>query len=178
MEGTYPSFGLLFRQIVLDNFTDSIILNTAYSVDETQPIMSAFTNNRFMETDNAINQIDNLESNYLNKPGIQVRYERYWHGYLVFVRPLLTIFSYSSVRYLLTFFLYIGFVWLILLVRKKLGIKTAVATFLGFLSIDYFYLGQSIQFSSVFLITIYSSIVYLLKHKIINLLLLLFPAMK
>src|SRR3990167_10964141 len=103
MEGTYPSFGLLFRQIVLDNFTDSIILNTAYSVDETQPIMSAFTNNRFMETDNAINQIDNLESNYLNKPGIQVRYERYWHGYLVFVRPLLTIFSYSSVRYLLTF---------------------------------------------------------------------------
>lgn len=174
IEGTYPSFGLPFRQIVLDNFTDALILNTAYSVDATQPITSAFTNNRFMEVDNAINQIDNLEKGYLKKPGIQVRYERYWHGYLIFVRPLLTVFSYSGIRIILTFFLYTGFVWLMFLAKKKLGIKTTIAIFFGLLSIDFFYLGQSLQFSSIFLVAIFSSIYYLYNHKKTNALLLFF----
>lgn len=164
-EGTYPSFGLPWRQIVLDNFTDTLMLNTAYSVDSNNPIKSALVNVRYDSKVEGTNQISNLEKLYLHKDVQQVGYERYWHGYLLYLRPLLTISSYSSIRNIVTIFLYSSFILFMYLSWKKLGKKVTIIFLLGLISVDFFYLGQSMQFSSVFLIGLLGSIYLLYTYK-------------
>lgn len=164
-EGTYPSFGLPWRQIVLDNFTDTLMLNTAYSVDSNDPIKSALVNVRYDGKVESTNQISNLEKLYLHKDIQQVGYERYWHGYLLYLRPLLTMFSYSSIRNIITLFLYSSFIVFMYLSWKKLGKKVALSLLFGLFAVDFFYLGQSMQFSSVFLIGLLGSIYLLYRYK-------------
>lgn len=161
-EGTYPSYGIFFRQIVLDNFTDSLILNTAYSVDSKNPLKSALLNYRYEQENNTADQILNLEKLYLNKEIKKVGYERYWHGYLIYLRPLLSFFSYSQIRVIISFFLYSLFLIFFYLSWRKLGPKFTLSFTLGLIAVDFFYLGQSLQFSSVFFIGLISSIYCLL----------------
>lgn len=164
-EGTYPSFGLPWRQIVLDNFTDTLMLNTAYSINSNNPIKSALVNVRYDGKVDSVNQISNLEKSYLQKDIQQVGYERYWHGYLLYLRPLLTIFSYSTIRSIITIFLYSSFILFMYLSWKKLGKKVTIAFLLGLISVDFYYLGQSMQFSIVFLIGLFGSIYLLCVYK-------------
>lgn len=164
-EGTYPSFGLPMRSIVLDNFTDSMMFNTAYSVDSSRPVFSAITNRRFVDPDNRIDQINSLEKLYLGKSGEFTNYERYWHGYLVYLRPLLTVFPYSAIRNIVAFFLYAGLIWFLYLSWKKLGKKETLFFLFAFILVDFFFIGRSLQFSSVFLIGLFSSIYYLLNYR-------------
>lgn len=164
-EGIYPSYGLLHRQIVLDNFTDSVMINNAYSVDSENPLKSALTNIRYEKPGDTVNQIQNLQKLYRgDKDIVPVGYERYWHGYLVYLRPMLVFFSYSQIRVILSLFLYIGLFVLLWLLKNKFGKYIALAFLAGFVAVDFFYVGQSMQFSSVFLIGIYISI-YLLIRK-------------
>lgn len=165
-EGTYPSFGLPWRQIVLDNFTDSLMLNTAYSVDSTKPTKSALVNIRYEGKVDNLNQISNLEKLHLHNKDIeQVGYERYWHGYLIYLRPLLTFFSYSIIRIIISIFLYSSFIIFIYSSWKKLGKKVTIALLLGLISVDFFFLGQSMQFSSIFLVGLLGSIYLLYTYK-------------
>lgn len=164
-EGTYPSFGIPVRQIVLDNFTDPLLFNIAYSIDSKKPIQSALTTAYSVGQEDQANQIANLKKLYLNSTVKKIGYERYWHGYLIYLRPLLTIFSYREIRIILTILLWGGVGWFLYLSGKKLGKKVALFFLIGFLTVDFFYLGQSIQFSQVFLIGLVSSIYLLLKNK-------------
>ena len=164
-EGTYPSFGLPWRQIVLDNFTDSLMLNTAFSVDSSNPIKSALINIRHDGTVDGANQVLNLEKLYLNKEVKPIGYERYWHGYLTYLRPLLMIFSYSQIRIILTLLLYSSFIIFMFLCWRILGKKVTISLLIGLFFVDFFYLGQSMQFSMVFLIGLLASIFLLYNHK-------------
>lgn len=149
-EGIYPSYGVVGRQIVLDNYTDSLMVNTAYSVDSSQPLRSAVSAVRRTESVNQTNQIVNLDASYTGRAKTPVFYERYWHGYLVYLRPLLVLIPYSGIRIVLSLLLYGLTAVFLYLVTKKLGILAAAIFFIGFLSVDLFYLGQSMQFSAVF----------------------------
>jgi len=162
-EGTYPSFGLPFRKIVQDNFTDALMLNIAYSADNNTAFKSALLNYRHLSKKGSLEQIKDLESVYLEKSVRTVGYERYWHGYLVFLRPLLVIFSYSQIRLLLFFCLFSLLAVFLRLAQKKLPLSFMLAFLLGLLLVDFFYVGMSLQFASVFLIGLVSSI-YLLKY--------------
>ncbi len=159
-EGTYPSFGLPWRQIVLDNFTDSLMFNTAYSVNSERSFQSILLNRRYEES---IDQIGNLKVIYEENAVPQTNYERYWHGYLVYLRPLLALTSYTGLRLINAIFLYGGFAYLLYLIWKKLGREMVVAMIISFVLVDFFFIWKSLQFSSVFQIAIYSSI-YLLKN--------------
>ena len=162
-EGVYPVYGLPFRPIVKDNFTDALMLNTAFAVDSSKPAYAAFVNNRAYNPDSIADQIGPLEALYKEEPVAITGYERYWHGYLTWLRPALTMFSYSGIRVLLTIALITAFAIYMLLAWKKLGMRATLSALAAFLFVDFFYLGQSIQFSSVFLIGICGGIYVLRK---------------
>lgn len=164
-EGTYPTTGFPWRFIILDNYTEPLMFNTAYSVKSSDPLRSIMTNVRHASSSDEINQITNLEQLYVGKAKTQIGYERYWHGYLTEVRPLLVFFDYSQMRIGLAVLLYGGFVWFLYLSWKRLGIKHTLFFFLGFLIVDFFFISKSFQFSNVFLVGIYSSIYLLTTHK-------------
>ncbi|HRN70377.1 MAG TPA: hypothetical protein PLS49_04270, partial [Candidatus Woesebacteria bacterium] len=163
-EGIYPSFGIPWRKIVLDNYTDALMFNTAYNSSELEPLKASLINLRYYEPQLGSNQIDQLEAslNYTDKS--QAGYERYWHGYLTYLRPAVILFSYDAIRIFNAIMLYGGFSWLLILCWKKLGKKFALAILLGFISVDFFFIWKSLQFSAVFLLAIYAAI-YLLKSK-------------
>lgn len=163
-EGVYPVYGLPFRPIVKDNFTDALMLNTAFAVDSSKPVYAAFVNNRAYNPETIADQIGPLEALYKGEPVPITGYERYWHGYQTWLRPALTLFSYSSIRILLTISLLILFSIYMLLAWKKLGMRVTVSALAAFLFVDFFYLGQSIQFSSVFLIGLCGGIYVLRKN--------------
>lgn len=103
-EGLYPEyFG--FKLFQMDNYTDTIMLFEAATADETDPLtamMRATTYN----VDNFETMQDDL-AGYLDArqngddlPGDldAFSYARYWHGYLIWLRPLLAFLSYGQVR--------------------------------------------------------------------------------
>ena len=164
-EGTYPTAGFPLRPIVLDNFTDPVMLNTAYSVDSNQPIRSALTNIRHAASPDEINQIINLESLYKNQAKVTFGYERYWHGYLVYLRPLLVFFPYSVIRIIISISLYVALLFFLFQSWKKLGKKATIYFLIGLVAVDFFSIGKSMQFSGVFLIGLLGSVYLLSTYK-------------
>lgn len=164
-EGIYPSIGISWRKVTLDNFTDSLMLNTAYSVDSRQPLRSSLVNIRHDGDEDGLNQVTNLEKLYLHGKVHAEGYERYWHGYLIILRPLLIFFSYGQIRMIITFLLISAFCLLVYLSWKNFGKQVAIPLIFGFVAVDFFYIGRSMQFSGVFLIGLIGSIYLLLKDK-------------
>lgn len=109
-EGNFPKikYALNYR---LDNYTDALMINTAYSIDSREPLTSALLARRnyqcnrkeklaLIEIDSE-NTIQNLEHTLREENTEYCEYSRYWHGYLVFLRPLLLFMDYAKIRILL-----------------------------------------------------------------------------
>lgn len=166
-EGLYPSVGFPWRKIVLDNFTDSVMLNIAYSVDSSDPVRSSIRTIQHDGDENSADQILNLEKLSQKRDIHETVYERYWHGYLVFLRSLLVMTSYAGVRIVLSiamftvFFLFMHASW------KRLGVRITFGLLIGFIAVDFFWLGKSLQLSNVFITGMLGSI-FLLKKKNIS----------
>lgn len=167
-EGIYPSIGFIpWRKVTLDNYTESLMLNTAYFSDSNDPIRSPMLNKRYISTSKNANQIDSLKALYDGKEGQETSYERYWHGYLIYLRPLLVFFPYSTIRLFLQALVCALCIYLLFLLYKKSGLKSSFIFFFAFLSIDFFYLGISMQFSNIFILAFAISI-FIARKKSIN----------
>lgn len=122
---------------MLDNLTDSIIIGESWVNEDCSPINNAMSGNG---------------------------YSRYWHGYLVWVRPILLVFSYLDIRYILMLTFMLLFAANVLLFSKRLG--NAVSYAYAFcLALGYFIMVPwSLQFCEVFLIMMISTLVLLKKY--------------
>lgn len=167
-EGIYPSIGWPWRKIVVDNFTNALMLNIAYSIDSQKPFQSALNNYFYNNKINKNDQILNLEKLYQKIDITPVNYSRYWHGYLLYLRPLLVFFSFKQIKIILTTILYLFFFSFVFLIGKKIGKKTAFSFLLGFLAVDFLFIGQSPSFFSPFLIGLLGGIYLLNKKEIKN----------
>ena len=85
----------------LDGYTDAIMLGNAVFRGTGDPIQDAMRNPRVMYDISDGSPVDSL-IRYVNKseldPGHQVEYARYWHGYLVLLKPLLLFFTLPDLR--------------------------------------------------------------------------------
>ncbi len=165
--------------IPFDNHTDSLMINTSYSIDSNKPLYSSLVarKNYIPNVTKTIHSdtIGELKSSKLGQVGDLIdtinenvyesyEYARYWHGYLVFLRPLLLLFDISGIRIInIILFLILGIIFLYL-VYKKIGLIESIIMLIGLFSVDYFYIGLSLQGTPVFLIMIISSIFILLKY--------------
>lgn len=89
-------------------------------------------------------------------------YGRYWHGYLIYLKPLLIFFNYQQIRYILIFVqmsLVLGLLYLI-------GKKNKKGCFIPILSSIFFLnpvvCALSLQYTSVFVLTLLQIIVILI----------------
>lgn len=130
-ENSYRNFGDTGSS--LDNFTDSLMLQKA---DEPKAgiIFNAF-------------DIQN--------------YARYWHGYLVILRPILYFMGYTMIRQLYAVVLTLLLVFLIILTYKKLNIFFAVALAVSLVFQRFQIMWASMQYSNVFIVAMIASIALL-----------------
>lgn len=189
-EGEKVTFDLKYKKEKIFTFTDALMINTAYSIDNSQPIKSfILARKNYIPGQTKLSYFDgqyNLGANekYINtKTGdlyqtkelyglmhgdnIEDAYEyaRYWHGYLFILRPLLCILNYAQIRLVLLLVTLITIVCMTILLCKKINIITGIIFIIGLLSISIFIVTKSINEILIFLVAFISSIFLLLRKR-------------
>ena len=189
-DGERKVYNLGYKKEYIFTFTDALMINTAYSIDSKDPINSFLLDRKnYIPGQTKVVYPDgqyNLGANekYVNKANgdlyqtkelyglmhgdnIEDSYEyvRYWHGYLVLLRPLLTIFDYSGIRMVLTVFMSISIGVLLALLYKKTDIISTIAFVVGLMSVCIWILPKSINEGLIFLTAIICCNILLIKYK-------------
>jgi len=156
-EGPYPLAGDVSKA-TLDNYTDALMLltssnNSAFSIrkvllnphervrqgkDDLDPYWSLVKRN----------EIANAEFS-------QRDYPRYWHGYVIVLRPLLTFLNYDQIRYLLLVTI-LSLFCIVIFALSRLNLKTFILPFiLFFISLSPIAIVKSLQYSSVVILSLF-----------------------
>lgn len=104
-----------------DNYTDALMLMQA-AYDGQEPLLERamavyrYTN----EADNPFGAMDALVQGKTDELE-RAQYDRYWHGYMVFLKPLLIFFNISQIRFLNVLIMVVLLIWLIALMNKRLS---------------------------------------------------------
>ena len=80
-------------------------------------------------------------------------YPRYWHGYLIWLKPLLAIMSYSEIR-ILAMWIQIAFLFIALHELLEKDKRLAVAFFCSFMFLNPITSAMSMQFASIYCLTL------------------------
>lgn len=147
----------------LDGFTDAIMLSNAIFEGTGNPLRDALTNPRMEFTPGDSVPVDSL-SQYAqgNEDGRIVTYARYWHGYLLFLKPLLLFFTPSDLR-LLNMTVQLLLAALVLgLAYKQKGFCLALPLGAALLCLNPISTALCFQYTDVYLLTLLSCAVLLL----------------
>ena len=153
----------------LDNFTTSImIMKAAYPV-EGKILNSALLNPSWKLRNNApTNTLIEVSENNLQAENDAWNYSRYWHGYLIFLKPLMLVSNLSHLRELNFFLQFLLTLTALFLLYKKLGIYHAYIFALILAIINPITAALDFQISSVYYVTIISVIFILLKNEFLQ----------
>ena len=170
-EGLYPEF-FGFKLFQMDNYTDTIMLFEAAAADETDPLTAMMTNTTY--------NVDNFETMqedlcwYIEKDlstGAQrtdapaltpFSYARYWHGYLIWLRPLLALgVPYAGVRVFQYAVLTLLFAQTLWLLYRRCNTRTALWFLISQLAVSVWFVPHQIQYFTTFAIA-YAGCVWVL----------------
>lgn len=164
-EGDYPRVAGKHKINQLDNYADSVMLNIIYNIDENRPVESVLRSEFYqLGPDGSMENLrvtslkalvdDNLEPN--------VQYTRYWHGYIIIVRPLLVFLDYGSIRKVMQIVFYLLFSIIIILLSKKVSVVSAIAFSISMILINFMVIPLTIHASLIFFIMFIFLIILLL----------------
>lgn len=163
-EGNYPSWAL-GEHSKLDNFTDAImLLEIIHPTDGL--IKSAMLNPRFV-LPNEEKPVETLIKVLRgDTEGLsETVYPRYWHGYLLVLKPLLLTMKANHLRMLLAYVVFILFVVALLACQKILGTPRALALAATVMILNPVSLSMSFQFAPIYIITMTAIIIMLKKNR-------------
>ena len=160
-EGLYPEyFG--FKLFQMDNYTDTIMLFEAAAMGEQDPLTAMMTATAY-NVDNFETMAGDLAA-YCERTiplatgaqkAVQLvpfSYARYWHGYLIWLRPLLCVMSITGVRvvqYLVLFALLAVILWQL---RRQCGLRAMVWFAVSQLAVTVFWVPHQVQYFTTFCI--------------------------
>lgn len=161
-EGVYPALSEGFSS-TLDNFTDSLMLLEAADNNDASALeraMAIFHGNIGEEN----NPAGMLVRHYLWHEPFDRTYDypRYWHGYLIFLRPLLMFFDLRQIRIINGACQAILMVLTCVLMLKKKKDLYVIPWMLGYLMLMPIVSAMSLQYSACFYVYMIGSLVLLL----------------
>lgn len=165
-EGISPILINGYETTRLDNYSDGLILNNAiYDGQETVWEKAAAVYQYVYEGEN---YYVSLLRHFDNIPGeIKNSYERDWHGYLVYVKPLLLFMNYEDIRILNMVMQILIVLSLIHLMDKKGLGKYIPATMMLFVFLTWNILFYSIEYSALLYVIVFASIFIISNNHII-----------
>lgn len=160
-QGRYPrQWGREWLRI--DNFTDALMLNMAYCADADKPLDAALSNVYY--TDEQMDVFSRTEEVVLGNvvcgndvPGEPIQgyyypYARYWHGYQVFLRPLLVLTDYQGILRLNALCFYLILLFCLWTVGRRLSWAVAILFLLSLLLVALPVVPLCLQLSTCFYI--------------------------
>lgn len=185
--GEKKEYELKYKKESIFTFTDALMINTAYSIDSSHPIESLLLARRsyipgqtliineetkdVMSSSMYMNGKDSYQTKELyglmhNDGNTEAfEYPRYWHGYLIFLRPLLLFFDYNIIRIISC----IGFialtVMLSIILSKKINKITGIIVLISMILLNIFIISTCLNEITTYYIAIVASIILCLKYE-------------
>ena len=143
---------------IMDYYADSIALSIIYSLDSNRPLSSVLEA-KYRETEEEF-VIESFQDLVEGKEEAQTEYTRYWHGYIVLLKPLLMFFGIEQIHIISAIVLMI----LVLVIMKQLwniDKKIVIPLLIAFYMISIFIVPQCFEYTWVFMIAFIVSIIVL-----------------
>lgn len=157
----------------IDNFTNYVMLNLAASVNENQPFLSVFNSHSLWNR--PAEEFDSLIQDIIDCKRAQNcdelefgNYARYWHGYLIPLRSLLTITDINGIRIINYGIIFLLFIYCCIKIYKRFSLSV-LTFFIGtFLLVGLPMIPLSPQLTTCFFITLLACATLLCCPKITN----------
>lgn len=166
-ESVYPQQVPGYKASQLDNETDAImLLGAIYDGGDYSAIKQAMRAARVDMTD--VPSKCNVLIKYAwenQMPDSVSEYTRYWHGYMLWLKPLLLFFDYADIRMLNMLVQIVLLFWLIKELTEKKQQKLLIPLALTLFVINPAAAAMSMQFSSIYDIILISLILILRYHE-------------
>lgn len=162
MEGSHPELIYGHQDTMLDNLTDSIMLGTARYEKTGNVFAEALLSNRV--TVNGMIDPEVLAAEFQGEELEETTssYGRYWHGYLIYLKPLLMLFNYGQIRYMIALVQLLLFAAVIILMIKKKKEKHVIPFAAAYLFLNPAALSLSLQYFPVSVITMIQFVLILM----------------
>ncbi len=161
-----------------DTFTDALIMNTALYPAENAPWQDALVNPRYVDK-KIITFTNRTELTDLELPVVTLKkivdeetencsvdsYARYWNGYLLWLKPALYAFSFSTVRLANAVLQILLAFWLFSLLQEKIGKFYGWAFLLSYLLLNPITIALSFQYAPAYYMATLFSILLLYHEK-------------
>lgn len=150
-----------------DNYADAILLGVIWNVKDVSPVKTS------LDTKYNDGQIDGedygeaygLFMNTMDKVEANTDYTRYWHGSMVFIRPLLMFTTIENIRNIgIGAIIILSLCLCFLLIKKKYYIP-AIAFILSMIMIQFWTIRLSMEYEPMFILAILMSICFILLEK-------------
>lgn len=166
-EGSYPIKWGEEIGSTLDNFTDALMIQNAICPSSGNLLKDAISVNHIQYT--TMKPVEDLASEVsLKAGGYSQEYMRYWHGYLLFLKPLLLITDYQGIR-LLNIFLQLFLIFYLLYSIYRKGLQRFIIPFIvSWLGIAPWVIPYSMQLSTMYYISVIGSIFLFLLYDKLN----------
>lgn len=163
-EGAYPSFMPELLAARQDNFTDAIMIKEAAYHDEKPLAYNAFMNPHAVRGDgqDMVGDLLAYADPNVSKSMSPHYYARYWHGYLVFLKPLLWIFTVSQLRMVNMAVQMLLFAAVVMLLGRKCGFRFGLCFAASVVFLNPAATAVSFQFSTVLYVVLLSLLAGLL----------------
>lgn len=139
------------RTYKMDNYTDSQIIMQSYNL--TSENLSSILTNPKHKSEQVPNNMALALDEVVNRGAEnEMSYCRYWMGFRIYVRPLLIACSYYDIRKLIAAIFFTLLFSAIIVISKKVNVKTALCFGLAIIPFNPAIISQSLQFSCTFLL--------------------------
>ena len=167
-EGTYPHIwegGSGERW--LDYYTDGLMLNVAYTTTENRTKDVLLDTHVYVDEQNPMISIYEVLGLSSNDYEVQT-YGRYWHGYIIILRPLMCFFAYQDI-YQINMIFQLALVFAFVYILAKSTDKILIIPFFGmYVFLSPISLFGCLQFSVCFYIMMFALIALFLLKKYLN----------
>lgn len=162
-EGVHQQTVYGYQATTLDNYTDAWMMRHALYSGEESLLEKSLHVYRYAYTHGEASDVCESLIVYLKgAEGYERKsYGRYWHGYLVILKPLLFFFDYGDIRQILKITALSLLIYLCILMEKKNMMKFIPAFAAAMVCIEFHSVGMSMQYTWVFMIAMISSILLL-----------------
>jgi len=147
LEGNYYKPFINSHSIQLDGFMDSKMLQTALASVEGNPLKTAMSGTMKYGSGTHWEQMRLATEQNIQGTG---SYARYWHGYMLYLRPLLLFFDYEGIRVVSSFVFFLLYTGAVCLLAKKTGWIYAMGLAGSMVFVKIYILPMSLQFAGVF----------------------------
>lgn len=155
----YKPLGIYLFQI--DNMTDCQMLRMNASADSKHPVWAAMMAEQYENVSDSLHPYYEVVENtkYIAHTGRASsdqysNYARYWHGYHVFLRPLLTVFTYHTIIVINYILLLLLILFVIYASYRTMGGLFAVTLVASLIATNIFIVPLALQFSTCYYIAL------------------------